>query len=121
MLWDINKDREIGTFHTGKKYDVWLSRLDQAEIAEIKATLNQMIDGTEVQTSSWMPGSDWRGTPFQAIYEKATKRNPDTAAMCFGLLVWEVFMERPEYWASGHYEKDGVPITGRTYFQVRPR
>ena len=120
MLWDIRADREITSVPHRQKYSLWLSRLDSAEIEKIKAELNRMIDGTEIQTSSWMPGADWRGTPFQAIYEKAAERNHDAAARCFGLIVWEVFMERPEYWASDHYEKDGGPIPGRTYFQAHP-
>jgi len=120
MLWDIHNQSEIKEIPYKADYDYWLEKLSDEEITLIKETLNLMIDGTEVQTSSWMPGSDWSNTPFHAIYEKAAFKNPDVAAKCFGLIVWVVFMERPEYWASGHYEKDGVPITGRTYFQIYP-
>jgi hypothetical protein len=31
-------------------------------------------------------------------------------------MVWEVFMERPETWTSGRFEKDGEPIGSHTYF-----
>jgi hypothetical protein len=34
-------------------------------------------------------------------------------------MVWEVFMERPERWFSGRFEKDGEPIKSRTYFQPK--
>lgn len=120
MLWDVQEDREIKTIPHKQNYDVWISRLTGQEMQDIKATLNEMINGTEIRTSSWMPGADWNGTPFQAIYEKAAQRNPSVAAKCFGLMLWEVIMERPEKWAFGRYEKDGVPIEGMTYFQLRP-
>jgi hypothetical protein len=97
----------------------FMSRLSLTDIQAIKATLNARIDGTEIQTAGWMPGSNWEGTPFQAIYEKAARRNFAAAARCFGLMVWEVFMERPELWTSGRFEKDGEPIGSRTYFQPR--
>lgn len=88
------------------------------EIKAIKAELNRMIDGSDIHTAGWMPGVDWRGTPFQAIHEKATGCDPTLAARLFGLIVWEVFMERPETWTSGRFEKDGEPIGSRTYFRV---
>jgi hypothetical protein len=31
----------------------------------------------------------------------------------------QVFMERPERWTSGRFEKDGEPIGSRTYFQPK--
>jgi hypothetical protein len=36
----------------------------------------------------------------------------------FGLIVWKVFEERSESWASAHGMKDGKEIRGRTYFRV---
>ena len=78
-----------------------------------------MIDGDEIHTSSWMPGSDWSDTPFHPIWEKAAKKNEDLAAKIFGVLVWDVFRERPERWITGRFEKDGEPISGRTYFKDR--
>jgi hypothetical protein len=96
-----------------------MSQMTPEEIREIKEALNEMIDGDEIHTAGWMPGSDWRGTPFQAIYEKAARHSFSAAAQCFGLMVWEVFMERPEKWTSGRFEKDGEEIGSRTYFRIR--
>ena len=100
-------------------YRLFLSRLTAGEIASIKEALNDKIEGSEIETAGWMPGSNWEGTPYQAIYEKAAKRDHAAAARCFGLMVWEVFMERPERWTSGRSEKDGEPIGSRTYFRPR--
>jgi hypothetical protein len=52
-----------------------MARLSQEDIRSIKAALNAKIDGTEIQTAGWMPGSNWEGTPFQPIYEKAARRD----------------------------------------------
>jgi hypothetical protein len=119
MLWDIYKNREIKTIPHKQDYDIWVSRLTGEDIFQIKDALSDMIDGTDIQTSSWMPGADWTGTPFRPIYEKAANKNPDVAAKCFGLILWEVIMERPEKWGFGRYEKDGIPIEGMTYFQLK--
>src|SRR5688572_4520480 len=117
MLYDISSRRPI----TRKPYAEDYARIAKAipeELPAIKAALNAMIDGTEIQTASWMPGNDWTNTPFAPIYEKAANRNFDLSAKYFGLIVWYVFDERPEAWASDRYELDGVPIKGRTYFRI---
>ncbi|MBI5778364.1 MAG: hypothetical protein HZA49_02790 [Planctomycetes bacterium] len=37
-----------------------------------------------------------------------------------GLILWVVYMERPDAWAFiGRYEKDNIPIGNLTYFRVR--
>ena len=71
-----------------------------------------------IVTTSWVPGTDWTGTAYQALYDAL---NDETeAAKFFGLVACECVIERcratGETWAYGHYEKDGVPIKGRTYF-----
>ncbi len=66
---------------------------------------------------AWIPGSDWTGTVFQPIYEKACKCNREAAAEFFGLIFWAVLLERNDVWSFGRYEKDGIPIGGMTYFK----
>jgi len=65
-----------------------------------------------------MPGSEWSGTVFHAIYENACECSESSSALFFGLIVWDVFMRQPEWWAFGRYEKDGIPISGLTYFKI---
>jgi len=77
-----------------------------------------MISGAEVHTSSWMPGSNWVGTEFQPIWEKACQKNVVSAAKCFGLILWEVMMEHPEAWSFGRYKLNEIPIEGMTYFRI---
>ena len=118
MLVDMMSGKIIVQVPFIQQYRAWMALMTAAEIIAIKSELNSMIDGTEIQTAGWMPGADWRGTPFQPIYDKAAHSNPGIAAQCFGLMVWDVFMARPEKWASGRFEKNGEPIGSRTYFQV---
>ena len=120
MLVDFWTDKPIKEVPFKTQYAEWMGRLSPQQLRDIKAELNALIDGTEVNTSSWMPGEDWTGTPYEPIYTKATRCDESAAARCFGLMVWEVFMERREVWTSEHFEKDGVPIRGRTYF-IRKR
>ena len=118
MLVDMMSGTTITRVPYEPEYRHFMSRLTTGEINAAKARLDELIEGTEIQTAGWMPGKDWTDTPFQPIYEKAAKYSQEAAARCFGLMVWEVFMERPEKWTSGRFEKDGEQIGSRTYFQV---
>lgn len=117
MLFDMMTGKPITKVPYEIEYRRYMAAMSPTEIAAIKRQLNSMIDGTEIQTAGWMPGSDWTGTVFEPIYFKAASQSYSASAKCFGLMVWEVFMERPERWTSGRFEKDGEPIGSRTYFQ----
>ena len=99
-------------------YKRWRSRLSDSEYEAIVRTLNDRIDGDKVHTAGWIPGSDWEGTPFYPIYEKACLKDEVAAGFCFGLIMWVVMMERPDAWSFGRYEIDGLPIQSLTYFKV---
>lgn len=120
-LIDINTGKEIKKVPAAyaKDYRRVMGQLTGAEICAMKDELNRMIDGDEVHTAGWMPGADWSGTPFWPLYEKGTGGNRALSGMMFGLLVWEVFTERPERWGSGRFEKDGKDIGSRTYFKIK--
>jgi len=106
----------------------WKPKIGLPNIDAAKAEIHRMLSSGEVHTTSWMPGRDWTGTPFDPIYWAL--QDEILAAKCFGLLVMECVLERsngmalefavpmPEDWGSGHYEKDGYPIKGRTYFRL---
>jgi hypothetical protein len=118
MLIDMMSGKEIRSVPYDREFRDFMSRLSVEEIGAIKECLNQMIDGDEIHTAGWMPGHDWTRTPFEPIYFKAARQSYEASARCFGLMVWEVFMERPERWTSGRFEKDGQEIGSRTYFRV---
>ena len=123
MLWSIDKDEAIKTIPHEATYRIWRNRLPPAELRKIQGYLNGKIDadiakGTDIQTSSWIPGRDWSGTVFMPIYETACLKNPGEAAKCFGIILWEVMMNRPEKWAFGRYKLKDVNIEGMTYFRI---
>ena len=118
MLIDMMSGKPITSVPYGNEYRDFMSRLSADEIARAKQALNDMIDGDEIHTAGWMPGRDWSDTPFDPIYQKAARQSFEASARCFGLMVWEVFMERPETWTSGRFEKNGEAIGSRTYFRT---
>ena len=98
----------------GRTFSLALSRLAPAEVAAIRSTL----DG--IETSSWIPGADWRGTSYQPIYETAAMCNPDLAALMFGLFVWEAFERHPDDWFTERFSMGGEDDRFRVYFQPGP-
>jgi len=120
MLWSMDSNEEIHGILHRRDYDRWRAGISDDDYREIFDELAQRIHGTEIQTSSWIPGEDWRGTVFQPIYEDACGQDPIAAAKFFGLILWDVMLHDEHYWSFGRYEKDGIPIGGLTYFQVQP-
>lgn len=120
MLWSIEDNEEIKGIPHKSDYDRWRSKLSNSEHHEILNELSSLISGSEIQTSSWIPGDDWSGTVYEPIYSKACNYDPIAAAKFFGLLVWESMLKDDSYWAFGRYENNGIPIEGLTYFKVQP-
>jgi hypothetical protein len=112
----LESDEIVNRIPFKENFDLLKEKLSPEEFIEAFNSLNERINGSEIETSSWMPGADWRDGPFQSIYEKPARKNPQLAAKLFGLLVFHVFMEREEVWITGKFELNGEPIKGRTYF-----
>ena len=120
MIFSIDENRIINHIPHELDFRLWRGRLSDVEYQAIVDELNSRINGTQIQTSSWIPGSDWTGTVFEPIYTKSCLNDETESGLCFGLIVWIVMMERPEIWAFGRYKKGDIPIDGLTYFQVNP-
>tara|TARA_R110002072_G_scaffold30353_2_gene94844 strand:+ start:3477 stop:3854 length:378 start_codon:yes stop_codon:yes gene_type:complete len=95
------------------------ARLSAQAYDTIVQELASRFDADEVQTSSWIPGSDWTGTIWEPIYSKACMGDVTQAALFFGLLVWRVALDHPEVWGFGRYQLNGKDIAGMTYFRLR--
>jgi hypothetical protein len=100
-----------------ERWRVALDRVDPGAYARIHNWLDSRFEAREVDTSSWIPGADWTGTVFEPVYY-ACAEEPEVAALFFGLLVWQVVMDREDWWSFGRYEKEGIPIRGMTYFRI---
>lgn len=123
VLIDIASGKQITAIPHRSTFEAVRTRLTPDEFSGVVDRINELIDGAgkEIVTAGWLPGSNWYGTPFWPIYEKAAGRNQDLAGRMFGLMVWYTVKERDEYWASGRFEKDGKEIGSRTYFKVDPK
>jgi hypothetical protein len=104
-------------------YQQICAKMTPAEIDGVIAEINRIVDvacstpGEELVTTSWMPGSNWDGTPFEPIWW-ACRGDEDAAAKAFGLFCWDAMMRRTDKFGYGHYELNGVPIRGMTYFRI---
>jgi hypothetical protein len=81
--------------------------------------VNRYFDAHEkFVVSSFIPGSDWTGTPFQPIYI-AANQSWDNARFFFGLVVWDaVANHRPnELWRFLPAGEDD-DILGTNYWPV---
>ena len=129
MLYSVPDMTKIERVPHQLDYGRWRSALDAANpraFDKICSELDSRFDKREIDTSSWIPGANWESTPFQPIYVACggddNENAHDEAARFFGLIVWQVVMDRKDSWSFGRYEKDGLPIRGMTYFRIdQPR
>jgi len=102
----------------GQSYELLCSRLSSQEIADIRDTLDNRIEGKRIETSAWIPGSNWSGTVYQPIYEKAALMSHELSGMMFGLLVWEAFERHPDDWYTERFIMGGEEDRFRVYFKA---
>ena len=120
MLFDVPSMKKITRVPYEETYHPLREALDQTDpqaYERIHRDLTSRFQGREIDTSSWIPGKDWTGTVYDPIY-RSCGCDEVVAAKFFGQIVWQVVMDLDSCWASGHYELDGVPIKGRTYFTI---
>jgi hypothetical protein len=103
-----------------REFRQMMKNLAPVDFQRISDTLNEHINTTgrsEIITSSWIPGADWTGTPYEPIYF-AAGQNCQLARFFCGLILWRVMMDRPEVWSLGRYPKNSGETTGLTYFRL---
>jgi hypothetical protein len=120
VLINILNGKVIEDMPHRAQFDTLRRRLSDQEFRAIVTRIDELIDeaGGEIATAGWLPGHDWTGTVFEPIYASAARLDYTLSALFFGQLVWYTVMHRPERWASGKYQKDGVDIGSRTYFRI---
>lgn len=118
MLYSVDNGRKITKIPHPHDYNRWHNRLTDDEYKAIYDELMSRISGSDIETSSWIPGSDWTGTVFQPIYEKACNQDENASAKFFGLILWHVVMQHEEWWSFGRYKLNDIPIEGLTYFRI---
>ena len=100
-LYSVDSQRYVDTIPHPENFELWRARLTSEQFDAICRELRSMIDGNEIHTAGWMPGSNWIGTSWEPIYTDACLRSREASGYCFG-----------------RYKKDGMPIVGMTYFRL---
>lgn len=124
MLWFIDGANltPVTKIPYRETWDVLVSRLSRAEITAVEDEVNRRIDASgDIVMTGWSAGSDWTDCPFEIVYDVAARQDFELAGKMLGLFYWAVVMQREDDWSSGRYEKDGVPISSRTYFKISTR
>ena len=119
MLYSVDVASYVDYVPHAKEYDAWRNRLPKTDFQAIWDDLSGRISGSEIQTSSWIPGANWSGTVFQPIYDKACEQDPVASAKFFGLILWDVVRSHEDTWGFGRYKLGEVPIEGMTYFRLK--
>lgn len=115
MLFDIKGKRQSRIIHQAD-YNRWRASLNDADWEGIVQAVHEVMDRDGVFKSSYLPGSDWTGTPYFPIW-LAVGEDFDQARLFFGLLVWEAVWLHPEEWYFVRQDSTGDEPTGMTYFR----
>jgi len=115
MLYSVDTGKYVKVLPHKREFDKWMKKLSEDKYDAIIDELNGRIDGSDINTSSWMPGNDWTGTVFEPIFE-ACGKNIVQSGLLFGLILFDLMIKRDDVWGFGKYEKNGIPIKGITYF-----
>lgn len=119
MLYSVDTGKYVTQVPYKKDFDKWMKNLSAEDYRKIEETLNDKIDGSDINTAGWLPGHDWNGTVYQPIYE-ACGQNKTLSGMFFGLIVFDLLMKREDKtWGFGRFEKDGKQIASMTYFVLQ--
>lgn len=139
-LFDVDRNRVVERLDYEDEFNRDWSRISETQQEAIVAEINRVLDalvsspdpswgsitntsleGGKPNPSTGVRG-DWRGTPFEAIWE-ACNRSEDRAAMLFGNIWKMVIMGREENWVGVRmdptFPQRGVTLQGKTYFVSR--
>lgn len=123
VLRTIKKEEEkkdVTNMPHRETFDRWRSNLSDADHQRVIEAIHNIMDNTphgeHIITSSYIPGRDWRGTPFDPIYQ-ACNQNWEAARLFFGQLVWEAVQEHDDIWYFIRQERDDDQPIGLTYFR----
>ena len=86
------------------------------EYHEIIDAINEYIDGKDWFISSFIPGSHWEGSAYEAI-RRACNGNQERSGKLFGIIVWRVVVEREDEWYFKPPDQDFDDVLGMTYFR----
>lgn len=119
MLYSVDTGKYVENLPHKKDFDYWMKSLSALDYQKITQALNEKVDMSDINTSSWIPGNDWTGSVYEPLYH-ACGDNKEASGLFFGLILFDLLKKRKDaVWGFGRYEKDGIPIRGTTYFILK--
>lgn len=115
MLFDLN-GREVTHIPHKRDFDTWRSRISDSDYEKAVAAIGDYVEGRDIFTSGFIPGSDWTGTPYEPLYY-ACNQSVTHAAFFFGLIVWITMMKHDEEWVFKPSDRDAEDPHGVTYWK----
>lgn len=124
MLYSVDSQRYITSIPHGADFNRWRKNISDADYdAIVDKLLTEHFQTGEITVSSFIPGKNWGGTPYEAIWH-ACDKNDVQAAYFFGLIVFKTLMDMP--WANGvwsfgkaaNYTDKFENIKGMLYFKL---
>ena len=101
-----------------REFNTWSRNLADSDYQAAKEAINKYVDAVlpdKPFVSSFIPGSDWTDTVYQPLYI-ACGQSVEQAGWFFGLIVWQVMIDREEEWVFKPADKED-DILGTTYWR----
>jgi hypothetical protein len=119
MLFSID-DRQITTIPQRRRADfnVWRANLSNSDYEAVVEAINEYVDSVPSDkpfVSSFIPGHAWEGTVYEPL-DLACGKSKEQSGWFFGLIVWQVMINRPDEWYFKISDKE-EDVLGTTYWR----
>ena len=95
MLYSIDTGKYVSRIPHKKDFDKWKKNLSDEDYKKIEDKINSKIDQNNINTAIWLPGYDWTGIVYEAIYKTCAK-NLSQSGLFFGLIIFNILMNRKD-------------------------
>ena len=121
MLFSID-DRPITGIprRRQEQFNIWRGNISDSDYNEVVEAINEYVDAVPLDkpfVSSFIPGRGWTGTVYEPLYF-ACGQSEEQSGWFFGLIVWQVMINRPEDWMFKLADKEGDDVLGTTYWRI---
>ena len=110
----------IHTIPHKDKYDFIQAQLTQAQEDTIIEEIHRKIADVEIFSASFLPGSNWTGTPFQCLYDIC--ENQQEAGYLYGIMCWIAVQKHGDEWVCYKSDEKTKQLgLGWTYYKKTRR
>ena len=100
-------------------FKAWRENLADSDYEAVVEAINEYVNAVPQDkpfVSSYIPGHDWTDTVYEPLYI-ACGRSIEQSGWFFGLIVWQVMINRDDKWYFKLADKDGDDVLGTTYWR----